>query len=324
MKGAYGLPEERAAKRERLAAEQHAAGRASRERRAVREDTWLATPLFVDGRVAGTIAVADKVADDPFRPLPFAAGDEEILGRLAAYVEQSLKERAGERGVTSSAQAAAPAPSPARPRQDAPRSSAQAGATSPSPARPRRDGPHSSAKPAATSPLPARSEVGAPRSSPARELPAAPQSSGGAAYLSRRLADELARSRRNGRHVGVIVARLEPEGTLASRGGPRIDPLLARLGEVFRSRLRVYDEVVRVGQTRLAVLLPDTEDSARAVADRLEWAARENGIGTALAEVGARLAVGVAQAPDDLPQGLVRDNDGARALIEHASRAAGK
>ncbi len=264
MKGAYGLPEDRAGRRERLAEEQAAAGRASRERRAVREGTWLACPLLVDGRVAGTIAVADKVADDPFRPGPFGASDEAILGRLGAYVEQSLKERGGR--VASSARPAAPEPSPAGP-----------------------------------------------------EAGAAPGS--GVVYLSKRLADEIARSRRNGRHVGVIIARLEPESQLAARPGARIEKVLARLGELFRAHLRVYDEVVRVAPTRLAVLLPDTEDGARAVADRLETAARENGLGDELAEAGAKLTVGVAQAPDDLPPGPVRDHEGARALIEAASGA---
>ena len=341
MKGAYGLPEDRAARRERLAAEQQAAGRASRERRAVREGTWLAIPLLVDGRVAGTIAVADKVADDPFRPLPFGAGDEEILGRLAAYVEQTLKERSGLRAPSRPAPVEAPAEPPSR-SASAERPSRSAPATTPSrsapAAAPSRSAPaapssrSASAAPSSRSasagqpsrsapPRPSASpRAGAPVSSPTRPLPRARPSSGGAAYLSRRLADELARSRRNGRHVGVIVARLEPERILASRAARRIDPLLAQLGEAFRARLRVYDEVVRVSQTRLAVLLPDAEDGARAVADRLEEAAREDGIGTAMAELGARLAMGVAQAPDDLPPGLVADRDAARALIEHASR----
>lgn len=269
MKGAYGLPEDRAEKRERLRAEQQVAARASRERRPVREGTWLAAPLLVDGRVGGTIAVGEKVADDPFRPGPFGAADEEILGRLAAYVEQSLKER--------TARKPAPAPAP-------------------------------EARPEPPPEPPAEREAAAPAGS-------------GASYLSKRLADELARSRRNGRHVGLIVVRLEPEARLASQGGARIDPLLAQLGEVFRSRLRVYDEVVRVAATRIAVLLPDTEDGARAVADRLERAAREDGFGDALTGLGARLAVGVAQAPNDLPPGPVRDHDGARALIEVASSA---
>jgi GAF domain-containing protein/GGDEF domain-containing protein len=285
--GAYGLPEAAADKRRRLEVERAAAGRASRERQGVREGNWLSAPLLVDGQVVGVVTVADKVADDPFRPGPFSPADQEILGRLAAYVEQTLKERLARahtqgagRGRVSDGQGATAAPDD-RSVEASPR----------------------------------RAEFAAAEG----EDPAA-----GARYVARRLADELARSRRNGRHVGVIVARVEPEGALAARDADVLDRLVASLGDLFRSRLRSYDEVVRVATTRLAVLLPDTEDGARAVADRLARAAHEDGVGATLAGAGARLAVGVAQAPDDLPPGPLKDHEGARALLERAGQDPGR
>lgn len=272
IRGAYRLPEDAVERRRRLEAERALAGRATRSRVPVREGSWLVQPLFVGGQVAGTIAVADKVADDPFRPGPFGPADQELLGRLAAYVEQALRD--------------APSLSPSGGDQVRPSSS-------------------SSADPEA-----------ATTASSAEGEPPAPS---GERYLSKRLADELARSRRNSRHVALVVARLEPEERLAASGPATLEPIVSGLREQFRSLLRAYDEVVRVQPTRLAVLLPDTEDGARAVADRLAAAARGDGIGEALARAGATLAVGVAQAPDDLPPGPLSDREGAQALIDRAS-----
>ncbi len=281
IRGAYGLPEEPLERRRRLEAERKLAGQTTRSRAPARDGRWLVQPLFVAGRVAGMVAVGDKVAGDPFHPGPFGPADQEVLGRLAAYVEQALQSHAATR--------------------------------SPGPQAPGETG------------SPGWSSVGCPpRGDLAAEGAAASPTEtapgpGGERYLSKRLADELARSRRNGRHVAVIVASLEPEERLAAGGPATLEPIVSSLQTLFRSLLRAYDEVVRVQPTRLAVLLPDTEDGARGVADRLAAAARGDGIGEALAGAGATIAVGVAQAPDDLPPGPLNDREAAQALIDRAS-----
>jgi diguanylate cyclase (GGDEF)-like protein len=51
----------------------------------------IATPLWHDGRIVGTLAVYDRVADDPFSAGNFADDDIELLGRFGATLEQAIE-----------------------------------------------------------------------------------------------------------------------------------------------------------------------------------------------------------------------------------------
>ena len=91
-----------------------------------------------------------------------------------------------------------------------------------------------------------------------------------ARHLAAALEEELARARRFGRPVSVIMADLdllrEVNNTYGHLAG---DAVLSGVAEVFRSELRPYDVPARFGGEEFAVLLPETS-----VADALEIAER--------------------------------------------------
>jgi diguanylate cyclase (GGDEF)-like protein len=95
--------------------------------------------------------------------------------------------------------------------------------------------------------------------------------------LEQRAELELARSRREGTPVAVIV--IDVDGFKAINDGyghPAGDRALARVAELLAAELRVVDAVARVGGDEFTVLLPNTDRAtARVIAERLRRALNE-------------------------------------------------
>jgi diguanylate cyclase (GGDEF)-like protein len=89
--------------------------------------------------------------------------------------------------------------------------------------------------------------------------------------LEEALHRETARTRRKSECLSLVFADLDDFKLMNERFGHAAgDRILARLGEIFNSRLRTGDMAIRFGGDEFVLLLPDTtRDAAVAIAERL-------------------------------------------------------
>ena len=95
-----------------------------------------------------------------------------------------------------------------------------------------------------------------------------------------RIEAELARARRSGRPVTVIVGDLDHFKSINDRFGHRVGDLtLQRFGGVADGVKRRIDDLARIGGEEFALVLPDTDEHGGfLVAERLRRAVRDDGL----------------------------------------------
>jgi diguanylate cyclase (GGDEF)-like protein len=135
---------------------------------------------------------------------------------------------------------------------------------------------------------------------------------------ARRLADESARIQRYGRTSTIVLVELAGLDRLAERlGTDAAERLIAPIGSTMRRLARSADNLARLGPTRFAVLLPDT-DEVKAI----NYVERVRGACDVWLEAGAvslRLAMGWAEI--SASQGAdVALHDAERRLAEERQR----
>jgi|SRR5579884_140316 len=92
-----------------------------------------------------------------------------------------------------------------------------------------------------------------------------------------RLEDELARARRTGAAVGLVVCDLDRFKLVNDRYGHHVgDEALRRFGELLVSAKRTIDGAARIGGEEFALILPSTDhNGGRALAERIRRGVRE-------------------------------------------------
>ncbi len=144
------------------------------------------------------------------------------------------------------------------------------------------------------------------------------------AEVAVRLAAEIARARRYGHPISMLLADIDGLKEVNDSGGHSAgDRVLCRLGEVLRSQVRTTDTAGRWGGDEFCVLLPETSlDSSLLVAERIRKAFR---IG---AEHRHAHAAGQGAGPccrlPSLSIGIIANSDGtldAQQLMTFADRA---
>ncbi|HML18386.1 MAG TPA: HD domain-containing phosphohydrolase, partial [Bryobacteraceae bacterium] len=130
------------------------------------------------------------------------------------------------------------------------------------------------------------------------------------AQLLRFLDDELARGRRTGQPVALVVAEFPQFRELAdSVGYAKLDQLLVAISKGFEKACREYDRLGRISENRFALVLPGMKQAhVIAMLDRLHETVAECGSSVCGCEV--RLDLGGAFYPDD--------GDGGRNLLSVA------
>jgi diguanylate cyclase (GGDEF)-like protein len=130
--------------------------------------------------------------------------------------------------------------------------------------------------------------------------------------LLRFLDEQLARARRDGQPVALVVAEINGYRELAqSHGYPKRDELLVAISKGLRKASREYDCLGRLEENRFALVLPGMKPAYMiAVLNRLHEIATE--VGTAVFECPIQLELGGAFYPDD--------GDGGRNLVLVAER----
>jgi diguanylate cyclase (GGDEF)-like protein len=80
------------------------------------------------------------------------------------------------------------------------------------------------------------------------------------------LEKELERARRSGNRLGVVVARVDGEGSLHERLGERAaDELLAAVGREIRGTIRLNDEAARIDGELFPIVCPYTDEQGAVV-----------------------------------------------------------
>ncbi|MDI3280446.1 MAG: sensor domain-containing diguanylate cyclase [Bacillota bacterium] len=134
-------------------------------------------------------------------------------------------------------------------------------------------------------------------------------------HFQQRLREELARARRHGIRVSLLMIDLDWFKEFNDTyGHPQGDLLLRRVAQAFRESVREGDVVARYGGEEFVIILPDTgQEEAVCLAERLCEVVRRNRW-----EVGQKgdrrlvtCSIGVATFPDDArtPEGLIRVAD---------------
>jgi diguanylate cyclase (GGDEF)-like protein len=118
-------------------------------------------------------------------------------------------------------------------------------------------------------------------------------------HLQASLADELARSKRDGRPFGLLLIDLdhfkEVNDTLGHHVG---DQLLIRFAERLSNAVRPSDHVARLGGDEFAVIVPDADEAeALSVAERIR-AALENPVSLEGMRLEIEASIGLAMHPD--------------------------
>jgi GGDEF domain-containing protein len=99
----------------------------------------------------------------------------------------------------------------------------------------------------------------------ARPAAAATGGTGDRGAFMQRLTKEIGRAYRHGRTLGLILVDVSANGP----GSPLADPDVERLAQAVEQSLRLEDQVAYLPHGQFAVLLPETGDAARHVAERL-------------------------------------------------------
>lgn len=117
--------------------------------------------------------------------------------------------------------------------------------------------------------------------------------------FQRTLKQELARAKRNGRSMAVLLIDVDRFKSINDRfGHPVGDEVLVALAEALTSGARNYDTVARLGGEEFGVLLPETDRAGSlVVAERIRVAVRSAKLGPEALER-VTVSVGVAFAPD--------------------------
>ncbi|HLY95519.1 MAG TPA: GGDEF domain-containing protein [Gaiellaceae bacterium] len=113
--------------------------------------------------------------------------------------------------------------------------------------------------------------------------------------------DELARARRFGRPLSVLVCDVDDLRGINNRYGHVVgDAALVEIAEAFRSELRDYDLCARFGGDEFVIVLPETDlEQALLVADRIQRRLAEHPVRTLDAEVPVGLSIGTAVRTND-------------------------
>jgi diguanylate cyclase (GGDEF)-like protein len=130
------------------------------------------------------------------------------------------------------------------------------------------------------------------------------------ATFQRVLAQEIARVRRNGGSVGLVLADIDFFKVLNDTHGHQTgDEVLKRVAAVLDESSRGFDTATRYGGEEFAIVLPQTTpEEAMAVAERLRLGVEQSAI-----EPPVTVSLGVATFPDD-----AADDD---ALVKAADEA---
>lgn len=91
------------------------------------------------------------------------------------------------------------------------------------------------------------------------------------------LEKELERARRSGNRLGIVVGRLDGEGTVHERLGRRADEALAHVGAKLGGTIRLNDEAARLDDELFAVICPYTDERGGTImAERIGALVRED------------------------------------------------
>jgi diguanylate cyclase (GGDEF)-like protein len=119
-------------------------------------------------------------------------------------------------------------------------------------------------------------------------------------YLDRRLAEEVARARRHGLPLSLLLLDIDHfKGINDAHGHAAGDRVLAGIGAIVRDTMRATDVAARYGGEEVAILAPQTESAAalklaERLRERIEEKARRALSGTGAAPA-VTASIGVAQ-----------------------------
>lgn len=89
-------------------------------------------------------------------------------------------------------------------------------------------------------------------------------------YLERRLGEELARAKRSGRQIGLMICRLANHAEFCERAGEEAGRrLVVKLSETLRDNLRGFDIVARTEELAFGILFPEPGLDAKEAITRL-------------------------------------------------------